>query len=109
MAEEDQRSERYLHQTSFRKVRSTLEDVLISARLEDLYGEFQKLLTAQRIDDLQGLFQLVNRLDGGVVPIANQFRLHVTAAGQAKIQELGAEGFAGIVSHMQLLSLMNGQ
>jgi len=87
LAEEEVRSERYLHQTSFRKVRETLETVLIQERLEELYAEFLRLLQEKRIEDLQGLFALVKRLEKGEVPIAQKFREHVAEQGQLRMSQ----------------------
>ena len=68
LEEENIRCEKYLHESSAEKIRTTCEEVLIQKHLERFNSEFRWLLEKDKGDDLARMFKMCQKEQNGHMP-----------------------------------------
>lgn len=62
--------------------------MLVKAHSEALQEEFQRLLDAEREEDLQRMYNLLYRIEDGLVPLRARFEEHVKKAGLDAVERI---------------------
>ena len=88
LEDEEDRAERYLHQTTRRLLITKCEHVLVRAHAELMWGNFQSLLEYDKYEGLQRMYSLLSRIPEGLGPLRRKFEEHVKRTGLAAVSEL---------------------
>ncbi|KAH6660403.1 Cullin family protein [Truncatella angustata] len=89
--EEEERVRMYLHSDITSKLRATCNEALIEEHQTILRDEFQILLDNDREDDMARMFNLLNRIAGGLEPLRQKFETHVRNAGLAAVAKVASD------------------
>ncbi|EJT47779.1 ubiquitin-protein ligase [Trichosporon asahii var. asahii CBS 8904] len=87
LAEEADRINLYLHDSTRVQLKDTCEEVLINQHREIMWNEFQPLLDADREADLARMYGLLSRVRG-LDPLRKKFEDHVKRAGLAAVERV---------------------
>ncbi|KAG8184675.1 hypothetical protein JTE90_013069 [Oedothorax gibbosus] len=85
--EEQRRAQLYLHESTLDALVRILENVVITKYMETFHSEFKTLLTYSKTDDLKRMYQLLNRVQGGLDILKQQFEDYVTCQGLRAIEK----------------------
>jgi cullin 1 len=97
LREEEDRVDRYLHSQTRKNLTSTCEQVLILARAQLMWDNFQPLLVYDKEMDLQRMYALLSRIPSGLEPLRIKFEEHVSTVGLNAAAALIGEGGVGEV------------
>lgn len=89
--EEAQRVRMYLHPTTDEKLVATCERVLIADHAKVIQDEFLPLLQQDRENDYRRVYELLSRIEDGLVPIQDTFQNYVKQKGEEAVEKLVAE------------------
>ncbi|KAF9442533.1 Cullin repeat-containing protein [Macrolepiota fuliginosa MF-IS2] len=98
LREEEARAEHCLHAKTHENLVKKCEDILIQARSELIWEEFQTLLDFGKDEDLQRMCTLLSRVPHGLEPLHEKFEAHVKQVGLTSISKLVEGGFANVES-----------
>ena len=88
LREEQDRVQKYLHETTVSRLAAACEKVLIEKHLDMFHQEFRTLLQSDMQDDLARMFQLVSRLENGLGKLKDFLESHITLQGTQAIEGL---------------------
>ncbi|ODQ55601.1 Cullin-domain-containing protein [Saitoella complicata NRRL Y-17804] len=88
--EEESRVVMYLHPSTRKGLMQASESVLIAAKAELLQEEFQPLLDSDKRDDLSRMYNLLNRVKGGLDPLRIRLETHVRRAGLDSVEKVAS-------------------
>lgn len=88
LEEENVRCEKYLHESSVQKIRSTCELVLIDHHLDKFNTEFRALLEANKGDDLSRMFKMCQKVENGLAPFRSKFEEFIHQRGTDAISNI---------------------
>ncbi|CAO3629492.1 unnamed protein product [Cunninghamella blakesleeana] len=91
LAEEENRIEMYLHESTRKTLISTCEIVLIKNHAEVISDGFQQLLNLDKHEDLHRMYTLLARIPDGLDPLRINFEAHVRKAGLGAIERIGQQ------------------
>lgn len=83
---EQTRVQTYLHPTSEPELKRRCETVMIEAHKDTIWHEFQALLSGEKLDDISRMYNLLSRIDGGLVPLKDMMEKHIQGIGDSTIQ-----------------------
>lgn len=92
LAEEEQRVERYLHDTTSKLLPLHCNRALIQDHRDILRAEFKKLLHEDKVEDLKRMFRLVSRVEGGLGDLRTIFEEQVREKGLSAVENLSKKG-----------------
>lgn len=91
LKKERERVSHYLHSSSepklVEKVQQELLVVYATQLLEKEHSGCRALLRDDKVDDLSRMYRLYHKIPRGLEPVANIFKQHVTAEGNALVQQ----------------------
>jgi cullin 1 len=85
---EEDRVERYLHQTTRKLLISKCEHTLVRTHAELMWDSFQSLLDYNNDQDLRRMYSLLSRIPEGLEPLRIKFEEHVKSTGLAAVATL---------------------
>ncbi|XP_066998802.1 cullin-2 [Anabrus simplex] len=91
LKEEQMRSQRFLHHTSFNKVKEKCEQHMIVDHLEFLHGECKPMIQQERRKDLTYMYSLLRSIPHGIPLLINEMLEHIKQQGLQCIANLGEE------------------
>ncbi|KAJ1340198.1 ferrochelatase [Batrachochytrium salamandrivorans] len=80
--EEADRSQRYCHSSSFRKIAYACESEYISAHMAKIHGDFEKMIMESRFEDCTRAYELLSKVSGGIRTIIEEFEKFVFQSGK---------------------------
>ncbi|ORZ15680.1 Cullin [Absidia repens] len=89
LAEEENRVEMYLHESTHRTLIAKCETVLVKNHSEVISDGFQQLLNLDKQDDLHRMYSLLARIPDGLEPLRVKFESHVRKAGLGAVERIG--------------------
>lgn len=89
--EEIARGQRLLHADSMLRLRSTVEEKLVGAHMQYLQSQADEMVRNGREDDLRMVFQLLERLEGGLGPIRDYLMKFIVEEGMEMMRTRAAE------------------
>ncbi|ORX47764.1 Cullin-domain-containing protein [Hesseltinella vesiculosa] len=91
LAEEENRVEMYLHESTAKTLISVCETVLVKNHAEVISDGFQQLLNLDKQDDLHRMYCLLARIPDGLDPMRVSFESHVRKAGLGAVERIGQQ------------------
>ncbi|KAI8068663.1 Cullin [Gongronella butleri] len=91
LAEEENRVEMYLHESTHKTLISVCEVVLVKNHAEVISDGFQQLLNLDKQDDLHRMYCLLARIPEGLDPMRVNFEAHVRKAGLSSVERIGEQ------------------
>ncbi|CAO3584896.1 unnamed protein product [Absidia cylindrospora] len=91
LAEEENRVEMYLHESTHRTLIAKCETVLVKNHSEVISDGFQQLLNLDKQDDLHRMYTLLARIPDGLEPLRVKFESHVRKAGLGAVERIGQQ------------------
>ncbi|KAI8381581.1 Cullin [Radiomyces spectabilis] len=91
LAEEENRVQMYLHESTHKPLISNCEVVLVKNHAEVIWEGFQNLLNLDKQDDLHRMYALLSRIPEGLDPLRVSFEAHVKKAGLSAIERIAAQ------------------
>ncbi|KAI9312820.1 Cullin [Dichotomocladium elegans] len=88
LAEEENRVEMYLHESTHKPLIFKCETVLVKKHSEALWEGFQSLIDHDKQDDLHRMYSLLARIPQGLDPLRVRFEAHVRKAGLSAIERI---------------------
>eukprot|EP01128_Nolandella_sp_AFSM9_P005140 TRINITY_DN2443_c0_g1_i2.p1 TRINITY_DN2443_c0_g1~~TRINITY_DN2443_c0_g1_i2.p1 ORF type:complete len:789 (+),score=134.70 TRINITY_DN2443_c0_g1_i2:226-2367(+) len=88
LLDEENRAKRILDATSLQKVVSVCNATLLTAHREKMYNEVKDMLENSRLDDLKLMFQLLSRIEDGLLPMMDLVEEFITNLGMSTVQSL---------------------
>ncbi|CAO3589467.1 unnamed protein product [Absidia cylindrospora] len=91
LAEEENRVEMYLHESTHKTLISKCETVLVKNHAEVISEGFQSLLNLDKQDDLHRMYALLARIPDGLEPLRVSFESHVRKTGLGAVERIGQQ------------------
>lgn len=88
LKEENRRVDQYLHHDTRSELIARCETVLIQRHQEAFWQEVPQLLKDEKSDDLGRMFNLLNRVQNGLVPLRTQVEEHIQKEGLKAVAQV---------------------
>lgn len=103
LEEETLRSQKFLHSSSFGKVRAQCEQRMVADHLPFLHGECAAMVKGERRKDLRNMYPLLRPIAGGLPTLVEALLEHVRQQGLQAVGNLRGENV-----HIQFVESMLG-
>ncbi|XP_071439740.1 cullin-2 [Hetaerina americana] len=103
LEEETRRSQKFLHSSSFVKVRAQCEQKMVADHLPFLHGECAAMVKGERRKDLRNMYPLLRPISGGLPTLVDALLEHVQQQGLQAVGNLRGENV-----HIQFVESMLG-
>uniref|UniRef100_A0A915AFR3 Cullin-2 n=2 Tax=Parascaris univalens TaxID=6257 RepID=A0A915AFR3_PARUN len=91
LADEDERSRRFLHKCSYEKVTRLCQDVMVSAHKERLHAVCHEMIQTFQKHDLHNMYTLLKPIPRGLAVVIREFESFVRKSGLDAISGLHGE------------------
>ncbi|KAH8921932.1 Cullin-domain-containing protein [Atractiella rhizophila] len=92
LKEEEDRVDKYLHNSTRKSLVTTCETALVKNHATKMQEVFQELLNQEKEADLNRMYNLLNRIPEGLNPLREIFETHVKKAGLDNVEKISAAG-----------------
>ncbi|VDM96100.1 unnamed protein product [Thelazia callipaeda] len=91
MNEENERSIRYLHSSSYEKVTKICQDVMVDAHKKRLYAVCQEYIEEERTADLHNMYRILKPVAGGLSVVVHEFENFIKKTGLEALKEMNGD------------------
>ncbi|CAH1713143.1 cullin-2 isoform X2 [Aphis gossypii] len=91
LREEGIRSKKYLHDSTFTKLRGRCRQHMVADHLDFLHGESEAMIKEERRNDMHNIYLLLREIKDGMTSLVDIFREHIKQHGIRVIESLKQE------------------